>query len=79
MGLDEVQVEIGDKIFVVSGSSVPLVLRPLSSTSEKGLGNSTRYKLVFGAYIHKIIDGQMLKNNAGLWMEEKNHEIIELM
>jgi hypothetical protein len=79
MGLAEGQVEVGDKVFVVRGSSVPLVLRPVTKSSRKGVGNSTRYTLVGRAYVHGIMDGEMWKDEAGLWMQKDRTEAIELV
>jgi hypothetical protein len=51
---------IGDQVFLVFGSPVPLVLRSLPSSMNEILGSFVGqwYNLVGYAYVHGIMDGE---------------------
>jgi len=56
LGLATTSVRVGDSIWVIPGSRVPLVLRETGEPDE--------YRLVGGAYIHGFMHGEALGSNA---------------
>lgn len=61
------EVEVGDRIFIARGASVPLVIRAIGSGSTErhqiGKGNvDTPFELVGGAYLHGAMDGEFLRD-----------------
>jgi hypothetical protein len=54
LGVGSESLIVGDSIWIISGSRVPLVLR------EAGL-NTYRYQVVAGAYLHGFMKGEALK------------------
>lgn len=76
MGLVERNVEKGDSVFVVRGCSVPLILRP---THAKESGGS-QYTLICRAYVHGIMDGEMLSDVIGQrWELEPKEKTVYLV
>ena len=52
---------VGDRIFIVQGAQVPLILRPLEGTIMEGSSSPLRYydySYVGRCYIHGYMDGE---------------------
>jgi len=54
LGLAPMEAELGDRIALLEGGSVPYILRPK-------IGKETEYELIGDAYVHGIMDGQAWK------------------
>ncbi|KAJ8132135.1 hypothetical protein O1611_g1485 [Lasiodiplodia mahajangana] len=64
----EKQVLVGDHVFLLQGSNLPVILRPLMSNSDEeipaessataAVSSTPRYAFVGTAYIHGIMDGE---------------------
>lgn len=55
--------KLGDRIYVARGSPCPLILRPAKQSDEVMHYRGAvvdRYELVGGAYVHEMMDGQIL-------------------
>lgn len=64
LGLGRQTVEKGDEVFIVKGSPVPLVLRPIEGTLLPSFGLSEReqgYLFVSACYLHGFMDGEAVK------------------
>ncbi len=51
MGIGPIEVEVGDSIYIIMGSEVPIILRDQ--------GNGT-FMMVGECYLHGIMDGEIL-------------------
>lgn len=72
MGLAEGKAEVGDLVFVVRGTSIPLILRLSKPENDNITHKSNRYKLIGRAYVHGIMDGEM-------WLPAERRQNIELV
>ena len=64
LGLGRQTVEKGDEVFIIKGSPVPLVLRPIEGTLLPSFGLSEReqgYLFVGACYLHGFMDGEAVK------------------
>ena len=50
-----------DEVFVLLGSRMPYVLRPMGDIGVEGLGENKVYTIVGEGYIHGIMDGELAK------------------
>ncbi|KAF2671103.1 hypothetical protein BT63DRAFT_423356 [Microthyrium microscopicum] len=70
LGLGPVTTEIGDKVAVISGASMPFVLREaetspaqdMSTSDSEGASNPKHYNLIGPAYVHGIMNGEALQH-----------------
>ncbi|KAL1607978.1 Folylpolyglutamate synthetase [Paraconiothyrium brasiliense] len=53
LGLGPDSVEAGDEVYIISGASIPFVLRPT--------GGSRSYKIIGETYVHGIMDGEFMQ------------------
>ncbi|KAF2146190.1 uncharacterized protein K452DRAFT_107214 [Aplosporella prunicola CBS 121167] len=61
IGQGPVDVEIGDHVYVLFGSRVPFVLRPVDARSgAPGTQHSRSFQYIGDAYVHGIMDGEAL-------------------
>lgn len=73
MGIVPITTEVDDSIAVMYGANVPMVC---SSRAERGDDGTSKYRLVGPAYVHGIMDGEVLEaRDRG----EVTEEIISLM
>ena len=61
VGLASTSATVGDEVWILSGASVPFVLRRVSKDSQ--------YRLVGEAYVHGIMDGEARADPPGLGTE----------
>jgi hypothetical protein len=57
LGLGPLTCEEDDHIFILVGANVPFILRK---------GEEHRFQLVGEAYIHDIMDGELMQGNAAI-------------
>ncbi|KAI1091292.1 HET-domain-containing protein [Rostrohypoxylon terebratum] len=57
LGCGTTSCEVGDSIWIVQGSRVPLILRPTTF----GIGEEITYNLVGGTYLHGFMQGEALE------------------
>lgn len=50
----------GDEVFVLLGGRMPYILRPLGNIEVDGLGETILYTIVAEAYVHGIMDGELV-------------------
>lgn len=63
LGVGTESLNAGDDIFIVSGSCVPLILRPVNLAMEETSLTKPQFKLVGAAYLHGFMKGEALKRN----------------
>ena len=64
LGIGRQTVEKGDEVFIVKGSRVPLILRPIERTLLPRSGLSEReqgYLFLSECYLHGFMDGEAVK------------------
>jgi hypothetical protein len=61
MGIGPLTSQKNDRIGIVLGVSVPFIFRPMSDS---------RYRLLGPAYVHSIMDGQVLRNPGDIRVEQ---------
>ena len=64
LGLGRQTLEKGDEVFIVKGSRVPLILRPIEGNLLPQFGRSERqqgYLFVSDCYLHGFMDGEAVK------------------
>jgi hypothetical protein len=74
-------VEVGDHVFIARGATYPLILRPTThdepfKATKTALGISTFYKLVGGAYVDGIMDGEVVEMIDGVTIKEEAVHLI---
>jgi hypothetical protein len=72
LGLGPIEVEIGDEVYVINGSNVPLVLRKIDLTNlPQRLAKQDctppypMFLLVGACYVHGIMDGEACSSETG--------------
>jgi hypothetical protein len=71
LGLGPESLAVGDHIFILPGARVPFVLRPVSAKESTSSSSGSRvcYELVGEAYIHCIMQGEVLDQLiSGPWI-----------
>ena len=67
LGLGRQTVEKGDEVFIIKGSPVPLILRPIEGARLSQLGLPEReqgYLFVGECYLHGFMDGEAVKSDT---------------
>lgn len=72
---------LGDNIFITLGATMPFILRPTQSDEtymavKRTFSISSFYKLVGGAYIHGIMNGQPLADMEGNGLSDETVYLI---
>ncbi|KAL2127553.1 hypothetical protein VTI74DRAFT_10559 [Chaetomium olivicolor] len=64
LGIGSECVQVGDLVWIVPGSRVPLLLRRVQLELKKGQPRSNRHRLVGGAYLHGVMEGEAVSPSA---------------
>ncbi len=62
MGFCPMQCKKGDVITVLTGGTVPIILRPDESARESGFGRG--YTVIGDSYVHGIMDGEVVESGG---------------
>jgi hypothetical protein len=64
LGIGTECVQVGDLVYIVPGSRVPLLLRRVKLERTEDQPRESRHRLVGGAYLHGVMDGECVSPTA---------------
>jgi hypothetical protein len=81
LGVGSECVRVGDSVWIVPGSRVPLLLRKVQPGPEDVLprGDRLRHRLVGGAYLHGVMEGEAVSPSATGMTIEKIQGLMETL
>ncbi|KAL4892860.1 hypothetical protein BDV59DRAFT_178818 [Aspergillus ambiguus] len=64
IGLGNCDIMVDDRVFILPGLQIPLLLRPAGVGRHQTVGLCDSYTVVSGSYVHGIMDGEVVKGSG---------------